>query len=72
MKSPYWTVVEVAEYLRLNKFTVYKMAQRGKIPCVKITDKWRFTKESIDEWVMVKMSKSKGAKHLILSRTTNE
>lgn len=45
------TLEEVAEYLRLSIHTVYKMAQRGRIPALKAGKKWRFKKEDIDKWL---------------------
>ena len=45
------TVDEVAEYLRIPRGSVYKLAQRGRIPCQKVGRHWRFRKERIDEWL---------------------
>jgi len=45
------TLEEVAEYLRLSVHTIYKMAQKGKIPALKAGKKWRFRKEDIDRWL---------------------
>ena len=45
------TLEEVAEYLRLSVHTIYKMAQKGKIPALKAGKKWRFRKEDIDKWL---------------------
>jgi len=45
------TVKEVAEYLRMNQMTIYKMAQKGEIPAFKIASNWRFRREEIDEWL---------------------
>jgi len=45
------TLEEVAEYLRLSVHTIYKMAQKGKIPALKAGKKWRFRKEDIDYWL---------------------
>ncbi len=48
------TVQEVAEYLRLNQMTVYKLAQEGKIPAVKVGRVWRFRRDLIDVWFRTK------------------
>ena len=45
------TTKEAAEYLRLNYMTVYKLAQRGKIPATKVGGNWRFKREILDEWI---------------------
>jgi len=45
------TAEEVAQYLKLNKITVYKYANEGKIPGIKIGNRWRFNREKIEELV---------------------
>lgn len=45
------TIEEAAEYLRLGKRSVYKLAKAGKIPAKMVLNKWRFEKESLREWV---------------------
>ena len=45
------TTKEAAEYLRLNPVTVYRLAQRRKIPAAKIGGTWRFKKNLLDEWL---------------------
>jgi excisionase family DNA binding protein len=45
------TIEEAAEYLRLGKRSVYKLAKAGKIPAKMVLNKWRFDRESLREWV---------------------
>jgi excisionase family DNA binding protein len=45
------TIGELAEYLKIPKSTVYKLAQEGKIPCQKVGRQWRFHREAIDNWI---------------------
>jgi len=45
-------IKQVAEYLQMNKMTVYKLAREGKIPAFKVASEWRFSKELIDKWLM--------------------
>jgi len=44
------TVQEVAQYLRLSQAKVYRLAQAGEIPAMRIGKSWRFRKDLIDEW----------------------
>lgn len=44
------TLQEVASYLRLNRFTVYRMAERGELPGAKIARRWRFHQGDIRAW----------------------
>jgi len=47
---PIMTIAEVAEYLpKVSRASVYKLAQRGKIPCQKVGRHWRFHRQAIDE-----------------------
>lgn len=45
-------IKQVAEYLQMNKMTVYKLAQQGTIPAFKVASEWRFNKELIERWLM--------------------
>jgi excisionase family DNA binding protein len=45
------TVHDVAQYLRLSEAKVYKMANEGHVPALRIGKTWRFKKELIDEWI---------------------
>jgi len=38
-------------YLRVGKFTNYRRAPVGEVPCQKIGRHWRFRKEAIDRWL---------------------
>jgi excisionase family DNA binding protein len=49
--SDIMNIDELAEYLKLPKPTVYKLAQGGKIPGRKAGRQWRFHKEAIDRWL---------------------
>lgn len=45
------TVDEVAAYLRVNPMTVYRLANRGALPGVKVGDLWRFEERGIAAWL---------------------
>jgi excisionase family DNA binding protein len=45
------SVKALGEYLTLSPCTVYKMAERGKIPYIKIGSKLRFKKTDIEAWL---------------------
>jgi excisionase family DNA binding protein len=49
--SSLMTTKEAAEYLKLNYMTVYKLAQRGRIPASKIGGNWRFKRDILDDWL---------------------
>jgi len=45
------TLEEVAQYLKVSKDSIYRLAQRGEIPASKIGNLWRFNREEIDVWM---------------------
>ena len=45
------TLEELATYLKISKPTLYKMVENGKIPALKIANRWRFKKDDINRWV---------------------
>ena len=47
------TVRETAAYLRMNRMTIYRLAQAGKIPAFKVGGSWRFDREVLNRWIEV-------------------
>ncbi len=45
------TIDEVAAYLKLKPQTIYKWAQKGKIPGAKFGKEWRFRRSTIEDWI---------------------
>jgi len=45
------TLEEAAQYLKVSKDSIYRLAQKGKMPASKIGNLWRFNKKEIDEWM---------------------
>ncbi len=45
------TIDELADYLKIAKSTLYKLAQQGRIPAQKVGRHWRFRKAAIDRWL---------------------
>ena len=45
------TIDELALYMRVSRFTIYRLAKSHLIPGTKIGRQWRFQKEEIDRWV---------------------
>jgi excisionase family DNA binding protein len=50
MNDPILTVKEVAEYLKVNERTIYRLATEKKIPAFRVGASWRFRKEDVDKW----------------------
>ena len=37
-----------AEYLHIKKWTLYRLAKKGKVPGIKVGGQWRFKKDVLD------------------------
>ena len=51
MAADYLSIEDVARCFGVNATTVYRLAQRGKLPAFKVGNQWRFSKAMLDEWV---------------------
>lgn len=49
------TIREVAELLKLNEKTAYKLALAGEIPGFKVGGSWRFERQAIASWIRRKV-----------------
>lgn len=45
------TIEEVAAYMQVSRFTVYRLAKERSMPATRIGRQWRFQKEEIDRWM---------------------
>ncbi|MGQ9601574.1 MAG: helix-turn-helix domain-containing protein [Candidatus Bipolaricaulia bacterium] len=51
MEKEVMTAEELAEYLSFSKNWVYRKAEAGELPGVKLGNRWRFKKAVIDKWL---------------------
>ena len=51
------TIAELADYLRCNKSTIYRLIKREKLPAFRIGSDWRFKRELIEKWMEDQASK---------------
>jgi excisionase family DNA binding protein len=49
------TLAEMADYLRVAKRSLLRMAERGDIPASKVASQWRFMRTLVDDWLISKM-----------------
>jgi len=52
MKENLLTTEQVARYLKVDKFTIYRLVTQKKIPAFKVGNQWRFKRAMIDAWLM--------------------
>ena len=62
MAADIMTVDEVADYLRINKKTAYRLAADGKLPGFRVGGAWRFQRGDIEDWIEREASPKKDEK----------
>lgn len=67
MQENILTIREVADLLKINEKTVYKLAAASKIPGMKVGGSWRFDRAVITSWI-----KNQGAADLAVNETREE
>jgi excisionase family DNA binding protein len=60
MQENLLTAEQVARYLRVDKFTVYRLVAQKKIPAFKVGNQWRFKQELLDDWLKKNSNLSDG------------
>ena len=50
-KERYLSIEEVAQSFGVNPTTVYRLAQKGRLPGFKVGNQWRFAQEMLEAWV---------------------
>lgn len=48
----FMSVKQVSDYLQLNEKKVYALVKAGKMPATKVTGKWVFPRDLIDQWLL--------------------
>jgi excisionase family DNA binding protein len=51
MPSDLMTIAEVAEYLQVNRNTLYKLVHQHQIPVFKVGADYRFYRDAIEKWI---------------------
>lgn len=51
MQETLLTVEQIASYLKIDKFTVYRLVAQKDIPAFKVGNQWRFKRSLIDAWL---------------------
>jgi len=51
MDTKMMTVQEVADLLRISRFSVYNMVKRGELPAMKVLNKLRFNHQNIEHYL---------------------
>jgi excisionase family DNA binding protein len=55
-REPLLDSTEAAALLKINPFTLQRMARTGEVPGIKVGKLWRYRKSDLDEWLASKVS----------------
>ncbi len=45
------TIEEVANYLQINRYTIYRLLAQKQLPAFKVGNQWRFKRKMIEAWL---------------------
>jgi excisionase family DNA binding protein len=45
------TLEQVADYLNVDKFTVYRLLAAKELPAFKVGNQWRFKRKLLENWL---------------------
>ena len=51
MSAELLTTKQLQEILKVDRTTIYRMADSGRIPAIKVGNQWRFPREQIEVWL---------------------
>jgi excisionase family DNA binding protein len=51
MTSDMLTAKDIQDMLQVDRSTIYRMAETGRLPAVKVGKQWRFSSDAIDAWL---------------------
>jgi excisionase family DNA binding protein len=51
MQENLLTTDQVAAYLKVDKFTIYRLVTHGDLPAFKVGNQWRFKRTLIEGWL---------------------
>ena len=55
-RQNFMTTEEVATYLRVDKYTIYRLVTQRKLPAFKVGNQWRFKRTILERWLQRNMN----------------
>ncbi|MHA1401884.1 MAG: helix-turn-helix domain-containing protein [Candidatus Heimdallarchaeaceae archaeon] len=62
MDNEILTVKDLANFLRVDEKTIYRLIHDKAIPCFKVRGQWRFKKSRVEEWIDQELKESESKK----------
>lgn len=50
-RDEFLTTKEVAEYLRVDMYTIYRLVSQKRLPAFKIGNQWRYKRSVLEKWI---------------------
>ncbi len=50
-RDEFLTTKEVAKYLRVDMYTIYRLVTQKKLPAFKIGSQWRYKRSLLERWI---------------------
>jgi excisionase family DNA binding protein len=58
-QEDFFTIDELAEYLRVHPTTIYRLLRQGRLPGFRVAGNWRFRRVLIEQWQAEQASESR-------------
>jgi len=55
------TTKQLQQILKVDRTTIYRMAESGRIPAIKVGNQWRFSRQQIEAWLWKRNVETAGA-----------
>jgi excisionase family DNA binding protein len=56
MQDVLLTTQQVANYLKIDKFTVYRLVAQKRLPAFKVGNQWRYKRTLLEAWLRKNMN----------------
>lgn len=70
--ADFFTTRQLQEILQVDRTTIYRMADKGRLPAVKIGNQWRFPQDKIQQWLQNQSDPAMGGHSNGLGQMTKE
>ena len=58
MSDPILTIKDVADYLKVNERTIYRLAASGDLPGFKVGNSWRFKQSELEQYIVAQHNRT--------------
>ncbi|WP_272676779.1 helix-turn-helix domain-containing protein [Providencia huaxiensis] len=59
MSNSILTIKDVADYLKVNERTIYRLAASGELPGFKVGNSWRFKQSELEQYIAAQHNRAR-------------